>query len=165
MKQRIPLGPYVYGTREFLPNGKFHGRGTGGRLLANEVAGDFIKWSSSAPMLSARLFVGFNVGEKPRWTLADLMALVRRVLEQQTGDPSSTFIAQRGFYLHRDTRYVVEEDGAQVVIFPDSDEPRDSFEARMVELARVIAADMQQAEVIVDISRGGISQQAYGVGP
>lgn len=115
--------------------------------------------------LAARIIVGFNVGENPRYDLDDLMVIVRRVREAQTGDPSASFISQRGIYKHQDpTHGVVQEDGGQVLII-DMGESAGAFEKHMIELAETIAREMQQEMVILEIQRNGVTERTHGITP
>lgn len=145
------------GTKTFAPNGKLVHRGRGGsRMLSNPE-----RWSSTDPVEAARIFVGFNVGEEPVWTMSDLIRIVREVRELQTGDPSSTFVAQRGIYTHSNGP-VVEENGAQVIILNLEGDPK--FEGQMTDLAEQIAGDFDQEEVIVEMTRGNVAKKTIGVG-
>lgn len=137
-----------------------------GNLSRHGTARNPATWSST-DTLSGRLFVGFNVGAEPRWSVEDLIPIVLSVRERQTGDPSATFMTQRGIYKHHDPDAgVVVEDGAQVIIFhgggPDDQE---AFEDQLVELAEVIGAKLQQESVIVEVQRNGIAQRVMGVEP
>jgi len=143
----------------FRPNGARSGYGEEGARLAK----NFTRWSSNEMILAARIFVGFNVGQEPVYTLEDLVEIVKNARWAQTGDPSSTFIAQRGVYRHEGGE-VVEEDGAQVIILNTEEMPYKEFVDQMITLAEAIAERMKQEEVIVEIQRGGITQQVLGVG-
>ena len=148
-------------TGWFKPNGKLRGLGRGsGTFVANRA-----RWSSDQPIQAARLFVGFSVHDKPTYTLRDLIDLVRAIRTEQTGDPSASFIAQKGIYAHQQEDLVVEEDGAQVILLNVQGIPAKAFEAQMVDLATQIAEAMQQEEVIVEMQRGGVAQRTIGVGP
>lgn len=119
------------------------------------------------PMLSARLIVGFNVGAEPTWTLDDLVPVVRAArVAQAPSDPSATFLLQRGIYQHRDrAKGIVEEDGAQVIIFNTTGADLDTFREQMVALAEEIARQLQQELVIVEIQANGVTQRLIGVEP
>lgn len=119
-------------------------------------------WQGGKETWSARLFVGFNVGADTVWTMNDLIEVVRRVRQKQSGDPSSTFVSQHGLYKHSDTGMVVEEPGGQVIIIAPGTPP-DEFQEQMVELAETIALDLEQAEVVVEIQKRGIVQDVFGV--
>lgn len=121
-------------------------------------------WSSKRT-LSARIIVGFSVGQVPTYNVDDLIRLVERVREQQGGNPSATFITQKGIYQHRDGTGVVHEDGAQVFIINLADLPDEDFEQQMVTLAETIAREMHQEEVIVEIQENGQSKITIGVTP
>ena len=139
------------GTHAFFPHGRKRWHG----FQPNRTV-----WES-ADTYSARMFVGFNVGRETVYSMEDLVDLVRRVREQQTGDPSSSFVYQRGVYKHGSGE-VVEEPGAQVIIINMGASP-EGFQREMVELAERICEAMQQEEVVLEIQRNGIVQRVMGI--
>jgi hypothetical protein len=123
------------------------------------------KWTST-DTLAARIIVGFNVGDKPTWTVDDLIPLVRAVRIKQTGDPSASFIAQKGIYQHRDpAKGTVQENGAQVLIIDTVGLPEAQFEDQMIQLAEKITRQFQQETVILEIQRNGVTQRVHGIEP
>lgn len=128
---------------------------------------------------AARLFVGFNVEDVPTWTLADLVAIVRRVRAKQeivpgshghvkTVPPDATFYATHGLYTHKSGKRkgeTVEEDGAQIVILSIFGESEAQFDANILKLADVIVVEFEQAEVIVEFQVSGIVQDTISVTP
>jgi hypothetical protein len=144
-----------HGWGSFQPNGRKRVAGMG--YQRNKKT-----WEAGAETWSARLFVGFNVGAETVWDMPDLIDTVRRVREQQTGDPSSSFVYQRGIYRHRSGE-VVEEPGAQVIIINTSGATPAEWEEQMVALGESIADDLDQEEVVVELQRNGIVQRVFGV--
>jgi hypothetical protein len=63
-----------------------------------------------------------------------------------------------------DDRKVVTEDGAQVVIFNFSKSSDRAFTNQMIHLADVIAEQLKQETVILEIQRGGIVEESMGIG-
>jgi hypothetical protein len=123
-----------------------------------------VRWSGE-PAQAARVIVGFNVGEDPRWTMGDLMALVREIRQEQGAAPAASFLFQRGIYAHEAGGPIVEEDGAQVIILNLTEQPPGEFERDVRRLAEKLATDMEQEEVIVEMQLGGIPVRVYGIGP
>lgn len=159
-------------TRRLLwrtPNG---GRGEfvpAGRQVWSNRKRNPVVWSAAGPggrmrNLSARLIVGFNDRQtlRPVVTMRQVMDLVRSVREKQTGDPSSTFLAQTGVYRHHDGA-VVEEKGAQVILFAPAGMPRKEWDAEMLHLAEVMAKKFNQETVILEIQVNGVSKNVVGV--
>lgn len=157
------------GRRTFIANGRkttftpagalqFRGRGTR-TLLANPRL-----WAGR-PAQASRLFVGLNVGDDPVWSLRDVIEVVGAERMQQTGDPSASFVAQKGIFKHA-AGSVVEEDSVQVIILnlDDSTTP-DEFEEQMVDLATRLAHTLQQESVIVEMQLCGRTEKTIGVGP
>jgi hypothetical protein len=152
----------------FTPNGRLAPSvpGLGSRALVKNRAA----WSSKSPLYSARVVVGFNVDGEPMWEMDDLVALVRRVREEQVGTPDSTFLYQRGLYTSKKRveggkPAVEDEDGGQVIIInlPEFGATYKRFHDQMVSLAEVIASEFDQEEVILEIQKGGISKETLGV--
>jgi len=115
---------------------------------------------------AARLIVGFSVGQTPTYHIDDLIPIVQRVRTQQVGDPSSTFIAQKGIYQHKDpAQGIVVEDGAQIILIDTHQTERTVFRKQMVELAEIVAQELQQELVVVEIQHNGLTQVTIGVRP
>lgn len=114
---------------------------------------------------AARLFVGFNVGAEARYSVDDLVPIVRRVRSRQTRGraPDATFMLQKGIYKSRRGRQIVEEDGAQIVIIDTIGVDPQKFENQMLELAAEIADQLSQESVIVEIQKNGVTQKTVGV--
>ena len=120
-----------------------------------------VDWDTEST-LAARLLVGFNVNDEPRWTLDDLVTLVRQI-QQEQGKTAASFVAQRGLYQHKVSKEIVTEDSAQVLIIDTDQTPRAVFEAEMIALADRLVIALEQEEIIVDIQLNGITQKTMGV--
>jgi hypothetical protein len=149
--------PHPYSPGSFRPQGKMQAHGD--ISLTRNPRG----WGSK-DTLAARIIVGFSVRSTPTYSLDDLVELVAHVRQRQAGNPSASFVAQRGIYQHHDGE-TVTEDGAQVFIINMQKLTDEEFTAQMVELAETICRDMEQEEVIVEIQKNGISQETIGVIP
>lgn len=135
----------------FQPHGR---RGQVGLFPNRQV------WESDETW-AARLFVGFNVGPRTVHDMDDLVAIVRAVRERQTGNPSSSFLYQRGIYRHHDGA-VVDEPGAQVIIINMGATPA-QFRRDMIDLAEAIAVALTQEEVVVELQKNGVMSAVMGV--
>lgn len=148
----------------FQPNGR---TAISGRPAAT-LASNRTLWEADEPLYAGRLFVGFNVGDEERWSMDDVVRLVRRVRGAQVQDPSSTFVYQRGLYSHHEgpgEGHVVDEEGAQIIVLnlPEFGvSPRD-FEKQIVTLAEELATELEQETVIVEIQRGGVTAKTIAV--
>lgn len=143
-----------------LPGGyTFHPHG------AKKVHGRAVRWASTRPMQQARLFVGFNVKDRPGpYGIEELIAVVRDTRERQGADPGSSFITQHGIYKSRENGHVVEERGAMVLILNVDGDPAAKFEKQMIGVSRAIAMRFQQEEVILVLEEGGRVVETMGVG-
>lgn len=147
-------------TGSFRPNGPMTLEGRRADFAENPTG-----WSSRAPIYAARIFVGFNVGPRPRWTMSDVVQIVKRVRKGQVGSPDATFLYQRGLYTSKEDRSVVDEKGAQIIILNLSGATVKEFRAQMIELGEEIAEKLRQEEVIVEIQKGGVSKETIGITP
>jgi hypothetical protein len=147
-------------TGHFRPKGKI-------QLVGNDQS--FHKnpreWESTDPMLAARIFVGFNVGQEPRWTINDLIPIVESIRQAQGHPPDASFLVQKGIYTSHVDGSIVHEDGAQIVILNLTGETLHVFAEEMTALAEMIATDLEQETVIVQIQSGGIDKMTFGVVP
>ena len=169
--------PNPNGATRFNPTGKIEQCAQGDALIKNPPT-----WRA-AVVYAARIFVGFKVGDEERWSLDDLVKLVRRTRKEKGAPEDSTFLAQRGVYTHRDGR-VVDEPGGQVIIFdggpkeksespsvfagtdpgPETEsEQLARFEEEMIALSETIAWSFEQESVILEIQRNGTSVVTMGV--
>lgn len=127
-------GPLRWSRGSFRPHGRIQHYGPRPlRRNARVGLGDTVP-------LAGRLIVGFNVDDEPRWEMEDAIEIVKRVRQQQVGDPSASFIAQEGIYMHREGDRVVEEDSAQVVIIDTHGTPSEEFVAQMEEAGNCAGA-------------------------
>lgn len=144
--------------------GTFRPNGTVQLVGARTAIENPAAWSSDEPLQAARLFVGFNVGAKPRWKLDDLVRVVKRARKAQGHAPDASFLVQKGIYT-RKSGETVTEDGAQVVVLNTEGDAQPAFQREMVELAEAIATTLKQEEVILELQRGGVVQRTFGVVP
>lgn len=142
------------GGGSFVPRGDLAPRAL---LTENPV-----RWDSKVTW-AARVIVGFKRKGKRPITLAQLVRLVREIHIEQVGDPGSSFLRQRGLYRH-DSGSIVDEPGAQVVIFNVSGVSPKTFEKQIEQLAEDVATEFDQESVIVEIQRNGVTQRTFGMG-
>lgn len=152
------------------------GRGPLGEFLVHETIYEpnGVKWDAFNA-LSAYLFVGLNVGGKPKWDPIDVVRAVRTVLRRMLGRPEdSSFIVQTGVYTHAKKegepatapRDVVQERSVQVIVF-DGDPPSEpkKFIEDMQTLGQSLAERFEQETVIVDVRRANVSIGTFGMEP
>jgi hypothetical protein len=115
-------------------------------------------------LIAARLFVGFNVDNRPVYTLEDVIDIFVRVREEQKRDAGASFLLQKGIYQPRGSART-EEDSAQIVVFNDEALPQEDFAQEMIELAEALAREMDQYEVYLDIQNKGITVESFTITP
>lgn len=104
--------------------------------------------------LTARLFVGLNVGSVPTWSVEDVIRITQRVRLEQKSAPDASFVLQRGLYTDK-SENIVKEDSVQVVVFNFGD-AEDEFEQQMIGLAEALIHELQQEVIYVELQRNGV---------
>ena len=155
------LGVIVNGRKTmFVPTGALNFRGRGARAYAANRR----LWSGPAAD-AGRLFVGLDVFNQARWSMSDVMEVVRSERIAQTGNPDSTFIAQKGIFKHASGE-IVEEDSVQVIIYNlEEGVDYETFKEHMVALGSRLASVLRQELVVIEMRLRGVSEEVIGVGP
>lgn len=162
---RIIKNPCVYSSPDKSSRGRFKPQGnfqfSGPRINP-------LEWKSQDAPYMARILVGFNVGEKPAYSMSDLIPIVRNFLRLHGLPEDSSFVYQKGVYTHSKDGKVIQEDGAQVIILKVPYTAWDNVTSRrfprlMQWLAETIATQLQQEEVIVETSKGGKVIATFGM--
>lgn len=157
----------------FHPNGKLVWNGDPSewdvrQKIPNPVDKDH---ASNVVIPSARFFIGFSVGSKPRWKMADLVKIVRQIRTRQGAPSDATFVAQTGMYSyrepgqHKDT--VVTEKGAQLVIMnmPYTGISEGDFEQQMQDLGEELCRTLEQELIIAEWQLNGVVKQTWRIRP
>jgi hypothetical protein len=147
--------------RRFTPRGPMYivpgrdsGRGRG--RSAGEDVQDY------AVGLSARLFVGLNVGQTPTYTIEQVVSATRSWRERNRSPVDSSFIAQKGLYTP-DEGDIVEENSVQIIIIDLQGLSVADFTSAIVGLAAYLRTKFDQKSVIVEIQKAGIIQRVLNV--
>jgi hypothetical protein len=153
MKIKANPGPKSWRGGSFRPSGRIssHGRSENPRT-----------WSTTET-LAARIFVGFKVGNRVKWRIGDLEGIVEEARTRQTGNPNSSFVSQRGIYKSLKSGKVVEEPGAQVILIDEQGVSVREFTEQMERLAELIAVQLQQESVVVEVQKNGMTVETFGV--
>jgi hypothetical protein len=113
--------------------------------------------------LSARLFVGLNVGQTPRFTIKQVVDATIEIRKKQKQLPDATFLAQKGVYSESKSGQLVEEDSVQIIIIDVMGTPEDKFTEYMTQLGEELRRRFEQESVIVEVQRRGVVQSVYSV--
>jgi hypothetical protein len=113
--------------------------------------------------VSARFFVGFNVGSKPTWKVKDIIKIVQQVRSEQGRPADASFIAQKGIYSSGIDRSVVVEDGAQIVIFNFTKDSAAKFTEQMIALGKALRKVLKQERIILETQRAGVTIETIGI--
>jgi hypothetical protein len=105
--------------------------------------------------ISARLFVGLNVGQTPTYKVEDVVRATRDYRKSHHETVDSSFIAQSGLYTDQKSGEIVDENSVQVVIFDVSDTPEAVFEHQAEELAQFLRKKFEQQTVLVELQNHG----------
>lgn len=158
-----------HGRGSFRPQGRLQYSDRSATL--DQIRENPVLWSSDDTIWSARIFIGFNVGESEKYGMDYLVQLFRTLrMKQKSLDeekhpkPDSTFFYTRGIYTHEDSGKVITEDGGQIVVLNlDPNENPDLFMKNILHAADIIREELEQKEVIVEFQRGGIPVKTYGL--
>jgi hypothetical protein len=112
--------------------------------------------------LSARLFVGLNVGQKRGYTVDDVVEIVWKVRKKQKRSGDASILAQKGIYEDRSGKRVTEP-SVQIIIIDFSGAAKDVFTSEMEGLAETLCKQMKQETVILEIQKRGVVEDVYSV--
>ena len=155
------------GRRRFRPRGPSHlirGTSEPARSGAHGGREDSVEdWGPGG--LAARIFVGLNVGDKPTYTIEDVVNATKQIRREQGSLPDATFIAQKGLYTEPEARggRVIDENSVQIIIFDTEGLLLEAFSAKIVQLARALRERFHQDSVIVELQEAGISQKVLNI--
>ena len=155
MRKPLKLNsPYTVRT----PNGDFKVR--------PESVPNPINWTGDRDTQFGRVIVGFNVGKKPTWTIADLEREWHEFTSERGFPRGVTIVPQRGAFEDEDTGEVTQEDGATLTALNIQNKvPRGTFSKTMQRFGEHIAQVFRQKEVIVQIGTGSTATDTWGVRP
>lgn len=127
--------------------------------------------SDEVDIPAIRFFIGFSVGSKPKWKMADLIRFVKDIRQRQGASADATFVAQTGMYSYRqagknkDT--VVTEHGAQLVIMnmPYTKVSLAAFKQQMKDLGEELCRRLKQELIIGEWQINGLIKQTWRVTP
>jgi hypothetical protein len=111
--------------------------------------------------LSARLFLGLNVGKKQAWTMEEVVEAVTTIRASQGAPPDASYIAQLGTYTQADVG-LVEEPSVQIIIIDTQGTDKDVWERQMRELSQALQERFLQKEVILEIQDKGVITDVFG---
>jgi hypothetical protein len=160
MKLKVENGVFVVKEKgvRFEPQGKAHDFG---RNPAHFTV-------YGVPKNTARMFVGFNVGQKATWNVDDLARVFRTFRSKQKNDDGkpipidSSFVIQKGYYT-QDNGELVYENSAQLIILSIFGESEHRFAENMIDLAGHISRELQQETVILEVQQKGVPIEVFGV--
>jgi len=112
--------------------------------------------------LTARLFVGLSVGDRPVYTIKHVVAVTRDFRMKRGQSPDASFIAQHGIYKPEGAPPVTEN-SVQIVIFAKPGMPMEEFKTQMEGLATHLRRKLDQDQVIVELQDHGVAKSVFAV--
>lgn len=166
---RTPRGPV-----EFHPHG---GVTQHGSPLSSRTRGRSVGWTAEGGVYSALVLVGLSVDgvaksklpvrlrsmRKPHYSSADVVKVVKAIRAEQAGDPSSSFILQKGVYKHKSSGEVITEDSVRIILLHLTEESKQDFRAHVIALAEELCERLHQEEVIVEFQDAGVTKEVLGI--
>jgi hypothetical protein len=110
---------------------------------------------------AARIFVGFKVGNKTKWTMKSVIKVVWEERKKQGRQSGASFLSQQGIYEVGGKRIV--EPSAQIVIFDFDGLGEKAFVEDMTKLGEALCRRLEQQEVIVEIQKAGVVKKTLSV--
>jgi len=141
-------------VRRFKPKGKL--------LLHYDGAKPNPVTRLSGGGLSARLFVGLNVGTRKAYNADDVVDLVWKTRKKQGKSADASILSQKGIYEDRKGRRITEP-SVQIIIIDLSGASKPDFIEEMVELAEVLVKRLKQETVILEIQRRGVVTDVFSI--
>lgn len=114
--------------------------------------------------LSARFFVGLNVGTETKWTERDVVDAVVRIRRAQGATPGASILSQLGIYEDQQRR-IINEPSVQIIIIDFDGVPQDAFTKEMIALGEQLARELQQETVLLEIQKRGVVEDQYTLTP
>ena len=164
----MSTGPRIIHFRrrivEFVPRGPIFwimgptslGRGSrGSPMRENRLDG------RSSKVISARIYVGLNVGDNPKWSVSDVVSVVVSVRLRQIGSAGASILGQRGIYKESRVKKLVVEDSAQVLVMNREGVPVETFVGHMKTLANALRSRLDQDEVLLEIQDKGVLIRSF----
>ncbi len=140
--------------RRFRPTGRLitHHKGAQPNPVKRESGGG----------LSARLFVGLNVGQVKKYTPKSVVDIVWAVRKKQKKSADASILSQKGIYEDKKGKRVVEP-SVQVILIDFSGATKRAWTAEMVELAETLVTKLHQEAVILEIQRRGVVTDVFTI--
>jgi len=113
--------------------------------------------------LSARLFIGLNVGSKPTYTVKQIIDETVKIRKRQKALPNASFLSQKGVYTHAKSGKIVRENSVQIILIDTVGTPIMQFEDEVKELGTELRARFKQESVILEIQKGGVLRDSYDI--
>jgi len=114
---------------------------------------------------SALLIVGLRGNSGVSFSIDEVRSVVRQLRMEQAGDPGASFIMQKGLYLHRDKKQVIEENSVRVIILLLTGETQKEFQDNIFRLGEELARVFDQEEVLVEFQDRGVHEKVFGAKP
>ncbi len=156
---RFPRG------RRFRPQGQLREATLGVRATGyKEIAPHELARREPLSRLSARFFVGLNVGTETKWTEQDVVDAVVRIRRSQGATPGASIMSQRGIYEDQSKR-IIDEPSVQIIIIDFDGVDQESFTKEMIALGEELTRALQQETVLLEIQKRGIVEDQYTLTP
>ncbi|HTQ43779.1 MAG TPA: hypothetical protein VMI75_13550, partial [Polyangiaceae bacterium] len=113
--------------------------------------------------LTARIFLGLNVGDKPTYTIEEVVRDTVKIRKEQGTLPDASFLAQRGVYTQSADGKVIQENSVQIIIIDVEGKTKGDFTNEVNSLGAALREHFKQESVIVEIQERGIVQDVYSI--
>lgn len=163
---------------KFKPVGPLIEVGDASEFYAENTRSNPILEDADAPSQGARIHIGFNVGTEQRWTMTDVIDIIFNVRRAQVakaiksgyakphphgGDVGASFVARKGLWQPVHSKKAEPEDGAEIMIMNIIHEHKAKFRQDMINLAEVLADDLEQNSVLLEFQEYGVVKRILSI--
>lgn len=112
---------------------------------------------------SGLIIVGLEGRDDEKYTLKDVIEIVKEVREEQAGDPGSSFLSQKGLFKDPNTGKVFDENSIRIILLHLTKESKRKFKENILDLAELLRESLNQQTVIVEFQNKGVTERIYAV--
>lgn len=150
------------GTKRFRPVGQVYEVDKSGSLVPIGPRNNPIERLGGGG-LSARIFLGLSVGDKPTYSIDDVVKGFVEIRKSQGASPDASILLQRGVYTQSADGKVVTENSVQILILDFEGRSKRAFTEEVNSIGVRLRERFKQESVIVEIQERGVVQDVYSI--
>jgi len=108
-------------------------------------------------LISARLFIGMNVGGKPKWKVKDIVTRVAKALRSVGLPPDSSYLSQVGVWSSIETGKMEQEKSVQVILLNFKEPSLRKWTEKVGDVAESVRVALSQEAVYGEVQKNGVT--------